>query len=492
MRLGWLGVACWSAFFLLGCSKVGPDYEKPPLLNVPKEWSDTQAINTQEWWKIFGDETLNTLIEKAYAQNLDLRTAGLKILQSRASLGISQALHYPQMQTVSASGALMQQQGEQFATISSAFDVAWEMDVWGLYARGVESSQALLYASFASYDAILDSVIAEVARNYINYTTALQRERFARRNIEIQKRVAKMTEVQFNAGNVSELDMQQAKTQLYTTESLLPAYKLAQVQARNALALLLGVTPSEITKILAHTPRGKEKKVAVLADDFQVSASLLQRRPDILVAQYQVEAQNARIGISEAELYPHFSLFGTLSLSANSLNPAWSVNSDNIGVAMGPSLRWNIFQYSRVKNRVRIEDAKLQESILNYNKKVLQAVVEVQNALRAYALTKQQLLSNAQALHATKRAYTLSSTQYENGLVSYQRLLTTVENMTRNEDAYAQIQGNMQLSIVSLYKALGGGWKVDKKHSYLHKLDKEALEKRGVDWGEYLQGDGDE
>jgi outer membrane protein TolC len=159
-------------------------------------------------------------------------------------------------------------------------------------------------------------------------------------------------------------------------------------------------------------------------------------------------------------------------------------------MALGPSLSWNIWQYGRLKNGVRIEDAKLQESIVNYHKKVLQAVVEVKNALRAYSLTKEQLLSNAKALEATKRAYTLSSTQYENGLVSYQRLLSTVENMTRNEDAYAQMQGNMQLSIISLYKALGGAWRVDKPHTYLHKVDRESLLKRGVDWGDYLQGNG--
>jgi len=479
-----------SLLLFSGCSVVGPDYEKPVADKLPKEWKKKSKsdASSKEWWRAFHDPTLNHLVDKAYAQNLDLRAAGLRILQARAALGIADALRYPQSQALSGNLAAIRQGSNNFASAGINFDVGWEMDIWGKYARTIESTEATLYATIASYDEILISIIAEVARNYINYTTAQERIAFAKRNIEIQEQVTKMTEIQFNAGNVSELDMQQSRTQLYATMSILPTLKLTQVKSRNAIAILLGMLPEEVDTIL-QTQQKKETTESIpnisLADDFTIDASLIARRPDLQVAELLAHAQSAKIGAAEAELYPHFTLFGTIGLSSNNAGSSWITAGDAVGVSAGPAFRWNIFQYGRIKNSIRIEDAKFQESLTSYNKKLLQAVSEVSNALNGYKLTKKQLELNAEAIKATKRAYSLSVTQYENGLVTYQRLLSTVESLTRNEDAYAQIKGNIAIQVISLYKALGGSFKIQKK-SYLHREDSEALQKRGVDWGEYL------
>ena len=482
--------------FSSGCSVVGPDYEKPQAQAMPDTWSknlDKSDENIKEWWKGFHDETLNTLVQKAYEQNFNLRSAGLRILQARSALGISQGLTYPQVQTLSGSLAGVRQSGTNFATAGASFDVAWEMDIWGKYARGIESSEATLYASIASYDDILVSIISEVARNYINYRTSQERVAFAQRNIEIQESVTKTTEIQFNAGNVSELDMQQARTQLYVTKSILPSLKLSQVKSRNALAILLGILPQEVEKILSEKKFAGTDYIPTinLGDNFKVDADLVRKRPDLQVAELQARAQNARIGATEAELYPHFSLFGSLGYNTNDITGKWVSAGDAVGIAAGPAFSWNIFQYDRIKNQVRIQDAKFQESLNNYNNKVLQAVGEVSNALRGYQLTQEQLRLNKQAIEATQRAYELSLTQYENGLVTYQRLLSSVESLTRNEDAYAQIKGGIAIQVVALYKALGGGWQINTNKTYLHVQDVKELENRGVDWGEYLEQNND-
>ena len=495
------------AFFLLlvtffsACTKLGPDYAHHNKQSLPKAWdtNSTQSESTtKEWWKIFDDETLDLLIEKAYSQNLDLRSAGVRILQARAALGISEGLTYPQQQALSGSLAGVRQNAINFSAINTQFDLAWEMDVWGKYARNIESTEASLYASVASYEHILVSIIAEVARNYINYTTAQERIAFAKGNIAIQERVAQMTKVQFNAGNVSELDMQQAKTQLYATQSAIPSLELSMIQSRNALAVLLGLLPSQIDSLLKKTKH--KKKVSPLkyaniisyipqADlnaDFRVNATLLSRRPDIQIAELQAKAQNARIGSAQVELYPHFTLFGSLGISSNNALNGWRSFGDSISVSAGPAFTWNIFQYGRIKNQVRIEDAKFQESLNNYNKTVLQAVSEISNALDGYALNKQQLELNKKTISASSRAYEISMIQYQDGMVDYQRLLSSVENLIRSGDAYALSKGNIALQIVFLYKALGGGWQISQGNSYLHKQDLQKMDKRS-DWGEYLK-----
>ena len=253
-------IAGTTALFLLfmasGCTKVGPDYVKPDEVALPTAWESNLSKsdhNITTWWKLFNDPTLDVLVEKTYEQNLDLRSAGLRILQARAALGISEGLLYPQQQAVSGSLAAGRAAGSNYTAGGVNFDVGWEMDVWGKYARGIESAEATLYASVASYDDILVSIIAEVARNYIGYRTAQERIQFAERNILIQEGIVDITQIQFNAGNVSELDMQQAMTQLYTTQSLLPVLELSKIKSRNAIAILLGTIPQEVEMLLhAH------------------------------------------------------------------------------------------------------------------------------------------------------------------------------------------------------------------------------------------------
>jgi len=517
-RLKQVVLGTLSLLVFSGCAPLGPDFtgiSNPP---VPQKWKQHHTQNTPEvieWWHTFRDPTLDRLVKKAYAQNLDIESAGLRIAQARAALGISQGLAFPQKQTLSAKASSTHTGLADVATAGMNFDMGWELDIWGKYARGIESAEANLYASVASYDNIMVSVIAEVARNYINYRTAQERLTYAKRNVIIQERVTKMTEIQFNSGNVSELDMQQARTQLYNTRTSIPAIELTKIKARNALALLLGTEARKIDQMLyrgdidsyrsANRFIGLHKGIiqvnmksrdltgvnlvprAKLNPRYRIDANLITKRPDVKVAEYRVHANAALIGARMADLYPSFTLFGSLGYNANNQFGSWINGSDALGVTIGPSFSWNIFNYGRIKNQVRLQNAVFEESLVNYNKTVLSAVNEVENALSGYRLTKQQHEENKKAVEATIRAFNLSVIQYNDGLVSYQRLLTTVEKLTSTQDRFATIKGNVALNAIALYKALGGGWQISRGHAYLSKETADRM-KATVDWGDYLDG----
>ncbi|WP_199455162.1 TolC family protein [Vibrio owensii] len=510
-------LAILSVLGLSACTTLGPDYVHPEQTALPSDWSvekaaqDTQQSEQklQQWWQQFNDPTLNQLVEMASQQNLDLEAAGLRIVQARSLLGISTGLQYPQVQTVSGNlaRAYVNDQGVNNAALS--FDAGWEMDIWGKYARGIESAEAGYYASIASYHDIMVTITSEVARNYINYRTFQERILLSRRNIEIQERVVNITQVQFDSGNVTELDVQQAKNQLFNTKAAQPSLEIAMKQSRTALALLMGVLPEDVEKLLqsdgfaqrmadyenqfkssGRKPAlsGNDERSIVprppLLDD-KVDANLVMRRPDLQVSEMQARAQSAQIGVAETALYPSFTLFGSIGIDSTVPDGSSFSFSDSLTMVAGPSFSWNIFQYGRVKNNIRFEDARFQETITNYNKKVLQAVNEVTNALEAYDLYLEQKSLRLQSVNSSIRAFNISMTQYENGQISFERLLNSVEKMTRAEDSYATIKGNVANQVVALYKALGGGWEAQTGKPFLSETVAKQMQDRS-DWDDLL------
>jgi len=506
-------LAILSVLGLSACTTLGPDYVHPEQTALPSDWSvekaaqDTQQSEQklQQWWQQFNDPTLNQLVEMASQQNLDLEAAGLRIVQARSLLGISTGLQYPQVQTVSGNlaRAYVNDQGVNNAALS--FDAGWEMDIWGKYARGIESAEAGYYASIASYHDIMVTITSEVARNYINYRTFQERILLSRRNIEIQERVVNITQVQFDSGNVTELDVQQAKNQLFNTKAAQPSLEIAMKQSRTALALLLGVLPEEVESLLQSDGfaqrmadyenqfKSSGRKPALSGSDERsivpsppllenkVDANLVMRRPDLQVSEMQARVQSAKIGVAETALYPSFSLFGSIGIDSTVPDGSSFSFSDSLTMVVGPTFSWNIFQYGRVKNNIRFEDARFQETLTNYNKKVLQAVNEVTNALEAYDLYLEQKSLRLQSVNSSIRAFNISMTQYENGQISFERLLNSVEKMTRAEDSYANIKGNVANQVVALYKALGGGWETQTGKPFLSETAAKQMQDRS-DW----------
>ena len=503
----------WLLCLPSACTVVGPDFDGITPTALPTSWNadaasaDSRAV--ADWWQLFDDPTLTDLVERGAKQNLSLETAGLRIVQARAALGVSDALKFPQQQQVNANFSALYQDRDWYNSAGLGLDVGWEMDIWGKYTRGIESSEASLYASIASYRDVLVTLSAEIARNYIDYRTAQERIRLTRQNVAIQQRVVDMTQVQFDSGNVTELDVQQAKTQLYATLGALPGLDTSRLKARNALAVLLGERPQDIEPLLASandntavnldqrlqstlreavvSARYKEDSIIPRAPipDTRINPQLVLRRPDLQVAELNARAQSARIGLAEAELYPQFFLFGSVGLSQTVRSGDSFDAGDALTASIGPGLSWNVFQYGRIKNQVRIEDALFQQSLNNYNQSVLDAIREITDALDAYRNSVQKSEYDFKAVEASVRAFNISANQYNNGLVGYERLLSTVEKMTLREDAYAQTRGAMANQVVTLYKALGGGWTPFDNLPPVRPATIEQMKAR-TDWGEYL------
>ncbi|MEN8806593.1 MAG: efflux transporter outer membrane subunit, partial [Desulfobacterales bacterium] len=310
-------------FMINGCTMIGPDLVKPDA-EILDEWMEADtpgfragATDYSNWWNLFNDPVLNELIEKAYQQNLPLQIAGIRIYEARAQLGIAVGNLYPQQQ--SAFGDLLNIKrststdtpviDSQLNLLSLGFDAAWELDIWGKFRRSVQSGVANLEASLASYDDILVTLTAEVARTYIVIRTLEQRLAIAEDNVKLQERSLQIVEVRFKEGAVSELDVAQAKSLLYDTQALIPRLESGLRQARNALAILLGVLPGALEENL-NGPAGIP--VAEEAAIVDIPNNLLRRRPDIRLSEAQLAAQSPQIGIAKADLYPQFFLFGTI------------------------------------------------------------------------------------------------------------------------------------------------------------------------------------
>ncbi len=307
------------AFLVSGCM-VGPDFVKPDA-EVEPGWMEkedprikSEPADFSDWWTVFNDPVLDNLIETAYQQNLDLQIAGLRILEARAQLGVAVGLQYPQTQEMKG-GASANQLSENAANEARSdrffydyqigFDAAWELDFWGRFRRGVESASASLYANMANYDDILVSLTAEVARTYVVIRTLEQRLAVARENVRLQKESLRLAELRFQEGVATKLDVTQARALLKQTEALIPRLETSLRQAKNGLAILLGILPADV-KVMLGGPRPIPIAPAQVA--VGIPAELLRRRPDIRLAEFQAAAQSARIGVAKSDLYPRFSL----------------------------------------------------------------------------------------------------------------------------------------------------------------------------------------
>jgi NodT family efflux transporter outer membrane factor (OMF) lipoprotein len=488
-----------------GCAMVGPDYVKPTAPE-PDKWLeekdpqiDSKQTDFSQWWTVFDDPVLNNLVETAYRQNLSLQIAGLRVLEARAQLGIAFGFQYPQQQFAAGDASVNQiSKNAPNAAFSDryyenyfvGFDAVWELDVWGKFRRAVQSGVADLEASIANYDDILVSLTAEVARTYLQIRTNEERLEVASQNVGLQKRSLEIAEVRFKAGAVTELDVTQARSLLRSTEATIPEFEANIRRAKNALATLLGKLPGEVDAMLSGPGLIPAVPAEVIVG---IPAELLRRRPDIRLAERQMAGQSARIGFAKADLFPHFSLFGSLGLQASSHVDASSNNSkfsdlfskDSITYFAGGGFKWDILNYGRISNQVRVEDARFQELVVNYENTVLRAAQEVEDAMISFLRTQDAVEYLADAVKASKRSVDLSMIQYREGLVDYQRVLDTQRFLTEQQDQLVFTAGSVDLSLVAMYKALGGGWGLRKDKEFVPKEIIEEMEQR-TNWGNLL------
>jgi NodT family efflux transporter outer membrane factor (OMF) lipoprotein len=482
---------------LTGCA-VGPHYKKP-VLKVNDHWSatgspqiSTKPATDSAWWKAFNDPALERLIQLAYSQNLPLQVAGLRIMEARAVLGIAIGNQYPQLQQalVNVQGVGLSQNTANkppgftryFGDDLVGFDVAWEADFWGKYRKAVKAQQAGYIGSVADYQSALVSLSAEVARTYVVIRTFEELIEQARRNVSIQQESLRIADARFRNGATSELDVSQARTLLESTRASIPQLEISLAQSKNALSTLLGQPTGSLQDLLQGPqviPAAPEQ-VAV-----SIPADMLRRRPDIRNAELVALAQSERIGIAKAELYPHFALSGTLGLHAtqsggqyyNLFSPASFI------FAVGPQLYWNFLSYGRIKNQVRVEDARFQEAVITYQNSVLKAGQEVEDGIVGFLKTLEATSAQQDAVAAAQRSAELSSLQYKNGAVDYQRVLDADRQLLQQQNNLVNLRSSAATNAISLYKALGGGWEMSVGQPFVTGATRNEMEKR-TNWGD--------
>jgi len=497
------------AFLLLGCS-VGPNFAKPKAAVAPA-WLDTDdwRVKTdlaeyRNWWKAFNDPVLDRLIDRAYQGNLSLRIAGVRVLEARAQLGIAIGRLYPQSQQASGSlqdvgtsersplGALLG--SSPLPRVNNLFDywqdqigvsASWEIDFWGKFRRAIESADASLAATVADYDSALVSLTADVTNSYIAIRTIEKRLGIARQNVETQKENLKIAEDRFQYGMASRVDVEQAHTLLNDTSASIPVFETQLRQAKNALSLLLGVLPSDLTDLLEGSsgiPVSPPEIVVGIPND------LLRRRPDVRSAEYQAAAQSAQVGVAKADLYPSFSLtgmFGFLSTNVNDFKLSNMFDWSSRTFQYGPSVQWNIFNYGRITNNVRVQDARLEQLLIAYQNTVLKAHKEVEDALIAYLKAQERAEFLARSAAAAKTTLDLAIEQYREGLKDFTAVLIAQQSLLNEQDNLTNTLGNLSSNLVAVYRGLGGGWEIRERRELVPRQITEEMANR-TDWGTLL------
>jgi NodT family efflux transporter outer membrane factor (OMF) lipoprotein len=318
----------------------------------------------------------------------------------------------------------------------------------------VEADAATLDASVENYDDVLVTLLGDVATNYVNFRTFEQRIKYARDNEKIQQDTYDITLGRFKGGTVTELDLVQARSTLEQTQATIPELEIGLRQATNQLCILLGIPPEDLqAKLQPRSIPTAPPEVAV-----GIPADLLRRRPDVRRAERQAAAQSAEIGVAEAEFYPHIAINGTLQYSAERFKDVFRSQALNGNV--GPSFTWNILNYGRILNNVRVQDAKFQELVATYQNTALGAAQEVENGLVTFLKAQQRTKYQAASVDDAKKAVTLVLAQWKAGTVDFTRVTQVEQNLVPLEDTLALAQGEIATGLIQVYRGLGGGWQI--------------------------------
>ena len=502
-------VVTWSAraggvLLALACCgcMVGPDYQSPPapvavkFLEANQPSVDTRRQEYETWWRVFDDPTLDRLIQIAYNQNLTLVAAGTRVLQARAELGVAIGDFYPQSQQATSSliytrpshadpTATTQSQVSGFWRASLGASIDWELDFWGKFRRAIQSADAAYLASIASYDDTLVTLLGDVATTYIGIRTLETQIAIAQDNIVKQKKALSIATARYRGGVATKLDVYQAENVLGQTESTVPQLTAQLKQGLAALRVLLGMPPQPLDDLL----RGPTT-IPVPPWDVAVGipADLVRRRPDIRSAELAAMSQSAQIGFAQADLYPAFSLLGTFgTVSANIGHNKLSdlFMGKGITFGFGPTFQWNILNYGQITNTVRVQDAKLQELLVDYQNSVLTAQQQVEDGLATFLESRKQVDDLRRSVVAANAALGLAFLQYQLGTRDFTTVLTAEQNLYTAQNDLATAEGNVSTGLATVYQALGGGWQIRGNNEFVPRQTVEEMRNR-TNWGDLL------
>lgn len=460
---------------LSGC-KVGPDFlaPKPPDLSATFSQSPDSAVDASGptcrceadiWWAYFNDNTLQELLSEANSQNLDVREAYFRIVESRARVGTVRADWFPQVGSSSdytyrgisenaAQFVPQNQDGGGFSYHTTGLNSSWEIDLFGRIARNVEAANAELLSQQESLNDIRLILLADVATAYTQIRVLQQRLNIAKENLSLQQQTLKIVSSRENAGLVGQLDQTEAESNVIATQTSIPPIEFELQATLYRLAVLLGRTPSndfQLADNYASLP------VVAVEDIYPgAPAALLARRPDIRKANFDVMAANARIGAAVADRLPQLTIRGDVSVEARDIAVLYSGGS--LVHSVGPGFRWNLLNWGRLKSLVDARRATHEQALLRYQAAVLKAVQEVESALFEYNRNQARAKDLERLVEVTRRSVDVSKLRYEQNLINFDRVLDAQRSLATAEGSLATARGDVILSLIRAYKALGGGW----------------------------------
>jgi len=467
-----------TALVLLGGCMVGPDYRRPSV-PVPDRWraagppaaAPAQPTDLGGWWHAFGDPTLDALVDQALAGNLDLKTVAARVREARATRVISASGLFPSIGT-SASyertrpfskhsqvGSLLPDNQAEVNLFQGDFDASWELDVFGGIRRGVEAADADVAAAEDDERDVRVTLLAEVARDYVEIRSLERRIAIAAENIDSQRSSVALTEDRFRTGLASELDVRQARSLLATTESAVPVLESQREQTLHALSVLVGREPNALQDDLARPapiPGAAAPDALAVRIPVGLPSDLLRRRPDVRRAERQVAAATARIGVATADLFPKVSLTGLAGLESVSTGDLFTGGSRYF--TAGPTISWSIFEGGRLRANIAVQDARADQALHGYVKAVLTALEDVEDSLVAYGKERNRHVALVSAAGENRRSVVLARDLYVHGLGTYLAVLDAERAQYASEDTLVQGDEALALDLVATYKALGGGW----------------------------------
>lgn len=486
---------------LLGLSActMGPNFHSPNW-SAPSSWFSgpkepvapppsvpVAAPIDPNWWNLFHDAELTELEQRVASQNLDVKVAAIRFAESRAQLSITTAAAYP---SLNANASYTREQASNngiFAVVPSAagasaangaqgnsagavkgtglqpfdlyqggFDASWEVDLWGRVRRSIESGEATSQAAQEAQRGVLLDSLAEVARDYIQLRGIQAQLKIAQDNVHTAQQSLDLTRQRAAGGVTTDLDVANASAQLRTTLAQIPSLQTQEAQTINALSLLLGQPPNALREELAtpHPVPPVPPKVPV-----GIPSELARRRPDIRQAEAQLHAATANIGVAEAAFYPQLTLTGSFGLQSLTFQHAFDLASKQY--ALGPGLTIPIFQGGQLRGQLHLTQAQQEEAAINYQKTVLQAWHDVDNALTAYRAEQTRRNELIRAVADNQRALSLAQSRYQQGVADFLQVLTTEQSLLATQDQLAISTATVSSNLVALYKALGGGWETD-------------------------------
>jgi outer membrane protein TolC len=518
------------------------DYQDPRV--------KSEEPDLAEWWHVFKDPALDALIETAYRQNISLREAGARILEARAVRAIAVGEFFPQSQQAFAdyqhfglprnTAIFAPFPKKWFNNLDVGVSAAWEVDFWGRFRRAIEAADRDLDASVENYDDVLVILLADVASSYTQVRIGQDRLRYAWLNVVSQYDAYHLAADKYILGAATERDLQQAKQILEQTRASVPQLEAGIRQANNQLCILLGIPPRELSEIEVGAyerelmplkemmgeripkidnivkefsknrqkppedlpglldptkdpkiadllkPLEERQRTPVAPDEVVVGipADLLRRRPDVRRAERVVAAQSARIGIAEADFYPRFSLLGTLGWASEDFSSLFSPGA--FFGSIGPSVRWDILNYGRILNNVRFQDARFQELAYTYQNTVLQAGREAEDGIVGYLKAQEQTRNLNSSVNAAQRTVQISFDQYRDGAIDFTPVVLFESTLAGQQDSLAVARGNIALSLIATYRALGGGWQMRLAREGTHVCETPAIRITAGGWTMHL------